>query len=264
MPVTSDFDPASPSGMVLSYLRSKGLTPDANNVRSALETQARGGNLMPGLVTEEPPPAEDRHPSRTTRNVARDVESSGERPLPTPPIPPAGYAPTGTDVGKETSAPPPSGFATSGLGDLIIAGVPALGMGAGAAYYLNRGGPTPGGNVPPPPDVGATAPATGDQYRVMPNTAPEEDPFNLMKAIQGREALPPGVGPVDAVNAANPQGVQVQPPPEPLALPPPASQARPPGEPPIPIAPKRGPYVSIEQLPPPVRTRPPLRLRVPG
>jgi hypothetical protein len=256
MPIGSDFDPASPTGLVLSYLTKQGLAPTSPNVRAALEQQARGGHALDSaqgsLTTEEPPAADQRNPSKTSKSVADKIEGNPP-PADLSKVPNAeeypGFAPTGTDT-KTTSAQPGGDFTTSPLGDLIIAGAPALGMGAGAAYYLSRGGPTPGGNVAPPPEVAPQV--TGDQYRLLPGPqTPEISPMDM--AMQ--RALQPSGG--DPRLGAPQQ--------QPLALPPPASQAMPPGEGNIPIAPQQPgqPRVTTEELPN-YRTRPRMRLRVPG
>jgi hypothetical protein len=266
MPIGSDFDPASPTGLVLSYLKKQGLDPDAKNVRAALEQQARGGHALDSaqgsLTTEEPPAADQRNPSKTSKSVAGEIEGSGNKPIDSGSwdMPP-GFAPTGSD-NRSSSAQPEGAPDVSNIGKMIAMGAPALALGAGgsALWALNRPGvPAPGASVAPPPDVGAPPPV-GDQYRVMPSEAAPVSPMDM--ALE--RAVQPALGANPGVAGANPMvGADIQQ--QPLALPPPASQAMPPGEGNIPIAPQQPgqPRVTTEELPN-YRTRPRMRLRVPG
>jgi len=232
--------------LVRNYLTSKGLDYSPDNVRRAIEANARdstvlGPDPIQGLRNAD---AGSDPGVGQGGNVAASVTRSREPPLPTPPIPPVGASPTGA---SDASAP---GLDVGNIGQLIAAVAPALALGAGGAtlWGLNRGGagvPTPGGAVPPPPDVGAPQIPAGDQYRLL----PPPEAATPMESAMRKAIAPPGQPQLGA------------PPPQ---LPPPESQVRPPGEPPLPIAPQPPgqPRVSVEELPN-YRTRPRMQLSIP-
>jgi hypothetical protein len=270
MPIGSDFDPASPTGLVLSYLKKQGLDPDAKNVRAALEQQARGGHALDSaqgsLTTEEPPAADQRNPSKTSKSVADKIEGNPP-PADLSKVPNAeeypGFAPTGTDT-KTTSAQPGDGTAPSGggldvsnIGQMIAQGLALGGAAAGGGYLLggNRPNYQLGMNEPGVPATTAEPGGNpvGDQYRLLPPDAPSPmdmamhramqpagipyDPSSAnMDAILNSGRMPPGVSPTDAVNAGQALPTVAQPP------------APPPGER-IPITPKVGPQPPVKSLP---------------
>jgi hypothetical protein len=270
MALASDFDPASPTALVLSYLKKQGLDPDAKNVRAALEQQARGGHALDSaqgsLTTEEPPAADQRNPSKTSKSVADKIEGNPP-PADLSKVPNAeeypGFAPTGTDT-KTTSAQPGDGTAPSGggldvsnIGQMIAQGLALGGAAAGGGYLLggNRPNYQLGMNEPGVPATTAEPGGNpvGDQYRLLPPDAPSPmdmamhramqpagipyDPSSAnMDAILNSGRMPPGVSPTDAVNAGQALPTVAQPP------------APPPGER-IPITPKVGPQPPVKSLP---------------
>jgi hypothetical protein len=270
MPIGSDFDPASPTGLVLSYLTKQGLAPTSPNVRAALEQQARGGHALDSaqgsLTTEEPPAADQRNPSKTSKSVADKIEGNPP-PADLSKVPNAeeypGFAPTGTDT-KTTSAQPGDGTAPSGggldvsnIGQMIAQGLALGGAAAGGGYLLggNRPNYQLGMNEPGVPATTAEPGGNpvGDQYRLLPPDAPSPmdmamhramqpagipyDPSSAnMDAILNSGRMPPGVSPTDAVNAGQALPTVAQPP------------APPPGER-IPITPKVGPQPPVKSLP---------------
>jgi hypothetical protein len=281
MALASDFDPASPTALVLSYLKKQGLDPDAKNVRAALEQQARGGHALDSaqgsLTTEEPPAADQRNPSKTSKSVAGEIEGSGNKPIDSGSwdMPP-GFAPTGSD-NRSSSAQPEGAPDVSNIGKMIAMGAPALALGAGgsALWALNRPGvPAPGASVAPPPDVGAPPPV-GDQYRVMPSEAAPVSPMDMAmaRAVEPAGGVPrlgvdpgvagantvvdplslqPGVGRLDAING-RPN----------MPFRPNSAEFNAATAPAPPLLPPRGPAPPrMQDLPATPRGR--LRLRVPG
>lgn len=276
----SDIDPQSPTAMIMKYLARQGVGPTSDNVRAALEQQARDPNTIAGLRADYAPPDKD------GSSVAGKIEGSGGGPAgsgqgkPTPPPPPAdlthvaGADEVGWQPGSpNTSAQPSSGMDLTGLGQAILGGLGAGGLGALGARYLNRG-PTLGVNepgVPAPGTPNATGGAAeGDRYLLTDQTtsaSPMEAALQKATAPQavpqlgsdvpdlsgvrpvapqpgdviGRPGLPPGVSNVDAVNAGRGmQGVT-------------GSSMPTPGEGPIPLRPR----VSVQEVP--IPARPPIR-----
>ena len=273
----SDIDPQSPTAMIMKYLARQGVGPTSDNVRAALEQQARDPNTIAGLRADYAPPDKD------GSSVAGKIEGSGGGPAgsgqgkPTPPPPPAdlthvaGADEVGWQPGSpNTSAQPSSGMDLTGLGQAILGGLGAGGLGALGARYLNRG-PTLGINEPGVPVAGApdAGPPTGDRYQLLSDqssaspmeaalqkaTAPQAVPqigsdvpdvsgirpvVNPADVI-GKPGLPPGVTNTDAVNAGRGmQGVT-------------GSSMPVPGEGNIPLPPR--PRVSVQEVP----VRPPIR-----
>jgi hypothetical protein len=205
-----DEDPLSPTVMIQQYLRSQGLPLTAQNVHNVTMANARGDYggagmpVIPGLVNTAPP-ADTGGPGVGQRgNVARKVESA-----------PADLTKPYTGMQEpDTSAQPSTSAPNINLGDAIMLGLPALGMGAagyGAWRLANRGNPQLElGQVDRPmPDVGAIggpnaarlgppgaiampdqsggATPTGDQYRLLPSPDVQATPFDraMGRAVEG-------------------------------------------------------------------------------
>lgn len=225
----------SPTALVFDYLQSKGMQPTSENVRRALEANARNPGAIAGLVNEAPDPA-DAQPT-TAPSVANKIEAK-----------PAVAADAPPDREQTTSAAPtPTGptpttmpLAGPGLGSAIVAGLglPAL---LGAAYKGGGLGPNTDGpgaglfNAAPqtpgltPADVNATRsmydPIHGSgqvDYSQLVPPAPPTDPLQaaLEKATGGPDAMAAmtskmAVGPTqptgDAVDAAIASGARPAP-----------------------------------------------------
>lgn len=231
-----DEDPQSPTVMIQSYLRGKGLQPTAQNVHNVLMAQASGMRVIPGLDTQAPPG--DPGVGQSAPTVAGKIEarggpaSTGGAPTSTqssadslpsrqPSVRP-GESSGGGDGSPTTSAQPDNGMHVS-LGDAITLGLPALGA-AGAGYgayrYMNRPNyqlelNKPGTDVATvddsPPQLRPTDPALpppdqpsviGDQYRS--GGADQTSPMDLamQKAIEGPTPITgvrPVVNPADVI-----------------------------------------------------------------
>lgn len=149
-----DEDPLSPTVMLQSYLRSKGMPLTPQNMQRALEANARGGNVIPGLESDVP--SSDPGVGQSG-NVAGQVEKA-----PTPSG--RGTVDEGRfDVGGEpTNKTPPAStggdtssiFSPGSLGALILGA--AGGGGAGYLASRMRGG----SSAPPSTGIAGAPPAT--------------------------------------------------------------------------------------------------------
>src|SRR5215469_12777 len=206
-----DEDPMSPTVMLQSYLRSRGLPLTSANMRAAIDAQARGQNIIPGLVSDEP----STDPGVGGKgNVAGKVEQAPSRgqSLPIPPVPPAKGAVPPDQGATDTSAQPDVGSVPPSLAGLASAILGGSAVGAryraGGKFGGSRGGDGGEfvGNVPPGPsgrtiDVlqRAIAPPAGAQPIDMPPYV--SDPYAVMRGASG---LPPGISPTDAAIAGAP------------------------------------------------------------
>ena len=120
---------ASPTTMVLQYLKSRGFQPSSENVRRALEANARDPGVIPGLRSDRP--ATDAEDMAAMRAAGVGGAGGGARPLPIPPIPPSGGAPN-TSAAPSTGGTADTGaVGGSGIGPLgmsIAAGIPAAAL----------------------------------------------------------------------------------------------------------------------------------------
>src|SRR5678809_374683 len=155
----------SPMTLLMRYFNSQGIPPSAENIRRAIEQNAREPGTIPGLRNAMP---EDSAPATQSTRVGAPSGGGGQQ-LPVPPVPPTGGGqPT-------TSAPPPSGDPRTP--DVSVSGGPSVGeiasaIGLGgllpAALFGMHGSGMPGASVPtqnpaglftPPPTANAP-PAT--------------------------------------------------------------------------------------------------------
>lgn len=279
---------SSPMALVQDYLRSKGLQSTSENVRRTLEQAARDPTFMPGLKTEEPPPADQRAPSSGGRSVADKIEGQGGsgsgtgRGLPTPPIPPADAIPADATSGQTATTSAQPGPSMS-LGPAILASVPLLGAAGYGAYRAMRPGEVaPGASVPPPVDPGAAI-AAQEPGRYNPEAF---DPLQRPAPGWNAEGAVPDLGTprsADPLSAAINRAVEPSAvgPSSPLAPMTPTAPGPGPDQtylgnarpdtsttlepPPIPLNRRK---VTIEEIPHTpatnFRTRPPMRLHVPG
>jgi hypothetical protein len=218
-PVTQDVDTTgqdalSPTTLVLNYLKARGYTPSTENVRRALEANARDPGVIGGLRSDTAATdADDKAAMAAARGNAGGGAGGGDsRPMPVPPIPPTGGAP------NTSAAPAPSdGSVSSSLGDRIIAGLGAV-LPSAASALLGRGGPPPGatGGIPAPggpggppqlggpqlspqlggPEVGAPQlPAPPPQLVASPPGASATGD-SITKSLEGPPSMLPGVQPV--------------------------------------------------------------------
>jgi len=262
-------------GLVRNYLTSKGLTYNPENVRRAIEANARdstvlGPDPIQGLrnaaANTEPPSQRSRsaardietppHPDSQAQQKIRPGETAGQtvtsaQPTPTPVVQPGvGAGPAGMSEVGALLAPNTDTSGVGPIGALIAAAIPLIGR------YLTGNPAVGGGGIPAGAPAGAASPPP-DQMTVAIDRAVEQpgvprlqyDPAmpNYAQVAPGLNQVAPGVSNVDVANQSVPN---MQVPPQP-----------PPNEPPIPITPKAGrPQVSIEELPG-YRTRPRMQLR---
>jgi len=144
----------SPMTLLMRYFNSQGIAPSADNIRRAIEQNARQPGTIPGLRNAAP---EDSSPAVPSTRVG----SGGGQQLPVPPVPPTGG---GGDGQPTTSAAPPGDPRTP---QISVNGGPSAGeiataIGLGgllpAALFGMRGRGMPGASVPATPPI--TAPAT--------------------------------------------------------------------------------------------------------
>jgi len=210
-----DEDPMSPTVMLQSYLRSRGLPLTSANIRAAIDAQARGQNIIPGLVSDEP----STDPGVGGKgNVAGKVEQAPSRgqSLPIPPVPPAKGAVPPDQGATDTSAQPDVGSvppSLAGLASAILGGSAAgAGYWAGGKFGGSRGGDGGEfvGNVPPGPSgrtIDVPQPAvTGDRYDLLPSPSgiasaqpavAGPPPSPMENAMQRAIAPPAGAQPID-------------------------------------------------------------------
>jgi hypothetical protein len=268
VPDASAYGDSGAGQLVRAYLESKGMPYTPDNVRRALDANARDSTTMgpdpiAGLRNSA---ASTEPPSGRSKSVADKIEGNPP-PADLSKVPNAeeypGFSPTGTDT-KTTSAQPGDGTAPSGggldvsnIGQMIAQGLALGGAAAGGGYLLggNRPNYQLGMNEPGVPATTAEPGGNpvGDQYRLLPPDAPSPmdmamhramqpagipyDPSSAnMDAILNSGRMPPGVSPTDAVNAGQALPTVAQPP------------APPPGER-IPITPKVGPQPPVKSLP---------------
>jgi hypothetical protein len=219
-PVTQDVDTTgqdalSPTTQVLNYLKARGYTPSTENVRRALEANARDPGVISGLRSDTAATdAEDRAAMAARGgggggSVAKQVEGGSN-----PPMVDLGKGPTNeADWQPQNTSAPPAGGGT-GAGGWLTA---LLGSGGALAsailnrisnpnlsLSLNPGGGTPQPGVPVP---GAALPG-------QPNAALPAPPGALPPPAggpppAGSPALPPpgtppaapGTGPTDMETA---------------------------------------------------------------
>lgn len=180
-----DEDPQSPTVMLQSYLRSRGLPLTAQNMQRVLMGNAQGSTIVPGLVNEAP----TTDPGVGQQgNIAGKVEQAPRRGLPVPPIPPQSLPtppiPPASQVVASTppaaNVPQPSSLVSNidlnagGLGPAILGA-----GGAGAALLANRyfGGAAP--PTPTPQDA-----QTGDRFDVTPTDQSNPLSAALNRAVQ--------------------------------------------------------------------------------
>lgn len=250
-----DMTPQSPTTLVLNYLKAKGLQASSDNVRRTLEESARDPSLIPGLRTEQPPPAEERNPSSLNKSVADKIETnagSGPQAAAGNPPPADLTKVAGADEVNwkpETSSQPTSGgLDLGGLAAAILGGGGLAGLGGYGAYRALTGGtPTPGGGVELNPEARALAgppdaATTGDRYLLESGAPPTALESPMQKAIAGPKpplALPaPTPAPTPAIPMPPPSNAIPMPPPE-----------RPPVDFQSPIPP-RGPAGAVRPLAP--------------
>lgn len=191
-------DMQSPTTMVLNYLKARGYQPTTENVRRALEANARDPGVIEGLRSgTASTEAEDQAAMAAARGGGGGGGNTSAAPVQTAP-PTAGTGgtfgtgqspveggplPPSTD---STNTPPAPSIDNATLAKGLLLGMPAAALlGGGAALYANRGQRAPGDVVPPMPDPGAGV-ATG----APPNPTSDVDLF------------PPG----SARTQVNPQG----------------------------------------------------------
>lgn len=178
-------DQASPTTMVLKYLRERGYQPTTDNVRRALEANARDPGVIPGLTGDRAAtPQEDQAAMAAARGSGGGGGNTSAAPVQTAP-PTAGTGGTfGTGQSPveggplppsadSTNTPPAPSIDNGTLAKGLLLGIPAAALlGGGAALYANRGQRAPGDVVPPMPDPGAGV-ATG----APPNSTSDVDLF---------------------------------------------------------------------------------------
>ena len=243
MPPTETEATASPTTMVLNYLQSRGYQPTSENVRRALEANAKDPGLIPGLRSDTAATdAEDQAAMRAAGpgvgkrgggSVSKQVEGSGSADTsPDRRGPP--------DTNQTTSAPPDD---SGNLGSQIA--IPTAYLGAGAIPRILSGNrPT----VTPYPTVDN---ASQRQGFTMEDTPPL---YGDMNGIN-RPQLGGGAGPMPDPGALPPPPTAITPPaPSPLtqALDTATGRALP-APPPVPTAP---PPAAVPQIPGPVMQPP--------
>jgi hypothetical protein len=191
-------DELSPTTIVLNYLKSKGMQPNAENIRRTIEANARDpGVLGPNLVGYNTPAGRDielRNPAPENSAPAQNTSAPPQRPLPTPPMPPT------TDGGGSPQAlPTPNAGAPQG-------GLPPPPMVMPPPVMPSPVGAPSAPQLPPPP-AGAAA-------------TPPSDP--LVDMIT--RAIAPPMGPAPAQLPGPPQLPALPAPPPQLALPAPPTQ----------------------------------------
>lgn len=220
---------ASPTTMVLQYLKSRGFQPSSENVRRALEANQRDPGVIPGLRSDRPATdAEDQAAMAAARGGSVGGGAGG-----------GGLVREGgswdTSSGSPNTSAAPSAANTgaaggSGIGPLgmsIAAGIPAAALMYGASRIPARPGdtaPTVGASVPPPIDPGAGVvppparpgelPPTGGPGDVLPPGARpgEVPPLGGQTPPAARPGeLPPDLGLLPGVNSVAP-GVATMPP----------------------------------------------------
>jgi hypothetical protein len=147
---------ASPTTMVLQYLKSRGYQPSSENVRRALEANQRDPGVIPGLRSDRP--ATDAEDMAAMR-AAGAGRGGGGRSLPVPPIPPntTGATPpmdrrddtssaqpsTNTSDSSSSSTPPLNpdysmpGWGTAAAGTGVALANAILGRSRGAEFVGN-------------------------------------------------------------------------------------------------------------------------------
>lgn len=204
----------SPTTLVLNYLKSQGLQPNAQNIRRTLEANARNPGLVPGLANEAPP-APDAEPRQhsavrmptNNKSVAKEIESDNS--LPEPPMPPT------QDVENSTQPTQKDDEISVSLPDMLL---PAAGVAiTGADALLNRRQPANPGDsyegdsdLIGPDDASAgysdaeyAGRAEPPPFRVMPPdaiTGPSEAPMIAADPMQA--ALSKAVGEPAALTGA--------------------------------------------------------------
>lgn len=175
----------SPTAMIQNYLSQRGYQPTGENVRRALEANARDPGVIGGLRSD-------------TAGVdpAAGV-GGGSAGLPTPPIPPTLERPN-APMGMQ---PAPAPAADTGIGGGMLATLGALiaaasGGRGGLKYLTDRlggGAPTPAPAPAPPPDTVGAAAKPDPKVTSAPPQTPQE--AALSKATDGAPLK--GVDPVD-------------------------------------------------------------------
>jgi hypothetical protein len=220
--VRGDEDPLSPTTMVFKYLQSKGLQPNAQNVRAAVMQMGRqpdeaGPDPIPGLRVER----QDNQSDASSRggSVANKVEPQGNQ---------GNAGSTGSAGGRDdtsngtssktTSAQPSDNVGQGGpvdplsgsggvgplLGGIIATGLPLGAVGYGAYKALTGGGMAAGGGGAPTVDIAGALPAPPLQLGGPPS--PPEAPMAVpgstipmpdqsvspMEAAMQKAIAPPG------------------------------------------------------------------------
>jgi hypothetical protein len=226
--------------MVLNYLQSRGFQPTTENVRRALEANARDPGVIPGLRSDTAATDAEDQAAMKAAGVGggKPQGGSGAGGKPTPDGPPMvnlGAGPTNEAAwSPDTSAQPTQDAgAGSSLGLAALLGLPAAGLMYGASKIPPR--PMPGEAAPPMPDVGAGGPPS-----------PGEIDYTM---------LPPGgageVSPMEAAlnRATSPDASPIRPPIDPTVMP---------ARPGISTMQPGGPTSSTGVTTPPPREMPPL------
>lgn len=208
-------DQLSPTTLVLNYLRTRGYQPSSENVRRALEADARDPGVIPGLRTDRPATEAEDQAAMRAAGVGGGrrtpyVPSGTGSPSDTTPI-----TDTSSGSGSQTTSAPPAGGggpSTDALGWMVAAGVPltaALGYGAYRARAPGPGTPMPGASAGPMPDVAPPAPGTAPPLATPAPASPMEAALAKAVPTGASEPLPiPGGSVPPAPQFANlpPQG----------------------------------------------------------
>src|SRR4051812_24325363 len=152
----TDTDPRGSNSLIRSYLASKGLQSNGENIRRALEGNAANSGLIPGLVNSTPSTEADDQAAMAAAARGRAGAGGGNTSaLPTPPLPPAQREAL-PDVLPPADASGDSDIAMQilrGLG-LGLGGPALIGAAAGAGRRIigNRSGAVgdPDVNITPP------------------------------------------------------------------------------------------------------------------
>jgi hypothetical protein len=121
-------DQLSPTTMVLNYLQRQGLPRTSENVRRALEANARDNTTIPGLINQAPPAPTAIDTQANAPGRGGPGRATSAAPAPATPAPPGGSSAAAPGAGNSTN------MNAADIAALALGG----GLGGAAAYYLRN------------------------------------------------------------------------------------------------------------------------------